>query len=91
MLPASTVQIVLNIASQAKKFKYFADTRHATEDVIIEDSVIAYNNRIQVKMTEFLPLPKVNNKNEIDDDPLTSPVELSEGKLSNILTNMVKV
>lgn len=39
-------------------------------------------------MTELLPLPKVNNKNEIDERPLP-PVELSEEKLSNILTNMV--
>lgn len=41
-------------------------------------------------MTELLPLPKINNKNEIDDSSLNS-VELSEAKLSNILTNMVGI
>lgn len=41
-------------------------------------------------MTEQLPLPKFNNKNELDDSPL-APVELSADKLCNILTNMVRI
>lgn len=38
-------------------------------------------------MTELLPLPKINTKNEIVDPPTTD--ELSDDKLSNILTNLV--
>lgn len=41
-------------------------------------------------MTELLPLPKINIKNEIVDCPSTT-VELSEDKLSNILTNLVSI
>lgn len=41
-------------------------------------------------MTELLPLPKINTKNELVDDLPTTSVELlSEDKLSHILTNVV--
>lgn len=40
-------------------------------------------------MTELLPLPKINIKNEIDCPSTT--VELSEDELSNILTNLVSI
>lgn len=40
-------------------------------------------------MTELLPLPKINARNDIDDSLQPTPVELSEEQLSSILTNMV--
>lgn len=41
-------------------------------------------------MTELLPLPKINTKNdELVDNFPSNPVELSEDQLSNILTNVV--
>lgn len=50
-----------------------------------------YCNTIKnIKMTELLPLPKINTKNDLVDDFPTTPVELlSEDKLSHILTNVV--
>lgn len=39
-------------------------------------------------MTE-LPLPKINTQNEIIENTPSTPIELSEDKLTHILTNVV--